>query len=122
MKSAEEVLNDFPLLKSYKGYSVLVACLEMAGEDEGRLVHIRKAYLYSNCPDARGDGTQFGEEPEDCKGRIFNVWRQGLFRKDIANKNSSAFISPGNDRDASGMYAAGTGGEDTWLTNIEEMG
>lgn len=29
MKSAEEVLNDFPLLKSYKGYSALVACLEM---------------------------------------------------------------------------------------------
>ena len=54
MKSAEEVLNDFPLLKSYKGYSALVACLEMAREDEGRLVHIRK-HIYTPIAQARGE-------------------------------------------------------------------
>ena len=30
MRSAEEILNNFPLLKGYKGYGILLACLEMA--------------------------------------------------------------------------------------------
>lgn len=42
MKTGEEILNNFPLLKGYKGYGILLACLEMAKEDEGRLVHIRE--------------------------------------------------------------------------------
>ena len=54
MKTAEEVLNDFPLLKGYKGYGILIACLEMAWEDEGRLVHIRER-IYQPVARERGE-------------------------------------------------------------------
>ena len=54
MRSAEEILNNFPLLKGYKGYGILLACLEMAREDEGRLVHIRQQ-IYIPVADIRGE-------------------------------------------------------------------
>ena len=46
MKSAKEILNQIPFLKSYRGYEDMILCMELVAEDEERLVRIReRVYL-----------------------------------------------------------------------------
>ena len=54
MKTAEEVLNEIPFLKGYKGYAGLLLCLEMVAEDEARLTNIRRA-VYAPVAEKRGE-------------------------------------------------------------------
>ena len=46
MRSAKEILDQIPFLKSYRGYEDMLLCMELVAENEERLVRVReRVYL-----------------------------------------------------------------------------
>ena len=46
MRSAKEILDQIPFLKSYRGYEDMLLCMELVAENEERLVKVReRVYL-----------------------------------------------------------------------------